>query len=71
MSDQKDILRSNNISGDTGVTALNRSVCVTLVYRYGHYWDNGKWNIFGSDLFDVKGFGNHHNIIVSSIFVIT
>ena len=71
MSVQKDILRSNNISGDGGVNALNRSGCVSLVYHYGNIWNNGKWNIFGSDLFDVKGFGNHYNIIVNSIFVIT
>ena len=71
MNVQKDILRSNNISGDGGVNALNRSGCVSLVYHYGNIWNNGKWNIFGSDLFDVKGFGNHYNIIVSSLFVIT
>ena len=71
MSVQKDILRSNNISGDGGLNALNQSGCVSLVYHYGNVWNNGKWNIFGSDLFDVKGFGNHYNIIVSSLFVIT
>ena len=68
MSVQKDILRSNNISGDGGVNAVNRSGCASLVYHYGNVWNNGVWNSFGVDLFNVRPSDNNYKLVVSLYF---
>ena len=68
LASASDLTIFNRISRDSGVTALDQSGCISLVYHYGNVWNNGVWNSFGSDLFDVRPSGNLYELFVSPVF---
>ena len=63
-----DLSLSVTISADNGATPLARTQCSNLQYEFGKVWNNGEWNSFGNDLFDIRQSGNHFNLVVSLIF---
>ena len=61
-----DLLVSNIISRNSVTDALTRSECSPLMYEFGTVRNNGKWESFGSDLFDIQQNGNNYKLGVSS-----
>ena len=61
-----DLLVSNIISRNSVTDALTRSECSPLLYEFGTVRNNGKWEGFGSDVFDIQQNGNNYKLGVSS-----